>query len=76
MKMIIPVTPPPLEVLGITLSIVWDEFILGSSFFVPCIDDRRIAEAIRRAARARGMKVHTVARVENTLWGVRVWRIA
>ena len=57
------------------MKVRWEEFIIGSSFFVPCIDSHRFAQDINFFAAERGMKVKTSARVENGRWGVRVWRI-
>lgn len=69
-------TTKPLEVLGVQVKVEWDEFIVGSSFFIPCLDDRSVATALRVRARQLGYKTKHRARVENGMWGVRIWRTA
>lgn len=69
-------TNKPLEVLGVQVKVQWDEFIVGSSFFIPCLDDRSVATALVMRAKQLGYKTKHQARVENGMWGVRIWRIA
>jgi len=69
-------TTKPLEVLGVQIKVEWDEFIVGSSFFIPCLDDRSVATSLRMRARQLGYKTKHQARVENGMWGVRIWRTA
>lgn len=57
------------------MKVRWGEFIVGSSFFVPCIDHKKFSTDIAAQAAKRGMKLKTDARIENERWGVRVWRI-
>ncbi len=66
----------PLEVEGMQVHIEWGEFIVGSSFFIPCINDRALMTAVAVHARSRKMRVKYTARVENGMWGVRFWRVA
>jgi hypothetical protein len=63
----------PLEVEGVQVHIQWDGLILGSSFFIPCLDERKLCFAVQMRARNRGVKLKAVPRVENGLWGVRFW---
>ena len=69
-------TTKPLEVLGVQVKVEWDEFIVGSSFFIPCLDDRSVATALSVRARQLGYKTKHQARIENGMWGVRIWRTA
>jgi len=66
----------PLEIEGVRVVIDWDEFIVGSSFFIPCIDDSSVKNKLATLAAAQEIKIKTRARIENGLWGVRVWRVA
>jgi hypothetical protein len=65
-----------LEVLGVQVKVEWGEFLVGSSFFVPCLDDRLLAASIRARAKQQGFQTQYQARVENGMWGVRIWRVA
>lgn len=66
----------PLEIHGVQIKIEWDKFIVGSSFFIPCIDGTSLRMKLHARARVLGIKITTLERRENNLWGLRVWRIA
>lgn len=66
----------PIETEGVQIEIEWGKFIVGSSFFVPCIDTASLRKQLAQQAKARDIRVRTVERVENTLWGIRVWRLS
>ena len=66
----------PLEIEGIQVRIEWSKFFIGTSFFVPCIAHDRLATRIALYAENRGYKVKIISRIENQMWGIRVWRIA
>jgi hypothetical protein len=65
----------PLEIEGIQVQIEWHKFRIGSSFFLPCIAHGRMASGITQRAESRGFKVKIIPRIENGMWGIRVWRI-
>jgi hypothetical protein len=66
----------PLEIEGIQVQVEWQKFRIGTSFFLPCIDHDRMTAGIVKRATSRGFRVKIIARVENGMWGIRVWRIA
>jgi hypothetical protein len=66
----------PIETEGVQVEIEWGKFIVGSSFFLPCIDTAAVRGQLLRYAKLRGIQIRTVDRIENTLWGIRVWRVA
>jgi hypothetical protein len=65
-----------IETEGVQIEVEWEKFIVGSSFFLPCIDTASIKTQIERHAKARGVEIKMRDRVENLYWGVRVWRVA
>jgi hypothetical protein len=65
-----------IETEGVQVEIEWRKFIVGSSFFLPCIDTVSVRAQIERHAKARGIELKMRDRVENLYWGVRVWRVA
>ena len=66
----------PLEIEGIQVQVEWSKFSVGTSFFLPCIAHNRMANGIAQRAESRGFKVKILPRIENQMWGIRVWRIA
>jgi len=66
----------PLEIEGVQVQIEWRKFRIGTSFFLPCIAHERMIRSITQRAEDRGFRVKTLARIENGMWGIRVWRIA
>ncbi len=66
----------PIETEGVQIYIEWGKFIVGSSFFIPCIDTKSLRKQIEHHAAAREMQVRMRDRIENSFWGVRVWRVA
>lgn len=66
----------PIETEGVQIDIEWGKFIVGSSFFIPCIDTKSLRKQIENHATAREMQVRMRDRIENSFWGVRVWRVA
>ena len=66
----------PLEIEGVQVQVEWQKFRIGTSFFLPCINHDRMTAGIVKRATSRGFRVKIIARVENGMWGIRVWRIA
>ena len=65
-----------IETEGVQIEVEWEKFMVGSSFFLPCIDTVSVKAQIERHARARGIEIKMRDRAENLYWGVRVWRVA
>ena len=53
----------------------WHKFVVGSSFYIPCLDRQGIADQITASADERGMKVKSRFVLERGTQGVRFWRI-
>ena len=59
---------------GVRIIVKWDDMVVGSSVFIPCIDTQ---EAMRQSAKVLVNKDYkTEARVviENKILGIRIWR--
>mgnify|MGYP007049611787 CR=1 FL=1 len=65
-----------IETEGVQVEIEWGKFIVGSSFFLPCIDTGAFRRQMEKHAEARGVEIKMRDRMENLYWGVRVWRVA
>lgn len=52
----------------------WQEFTIGSSFFVPCVGVTAAKERIERKMARLGFAVIVKVVVEDNIRGLRVWR--
>jgi len=60
---------------GITYQLNWQEFRVGSSFFVPCLNDTAARERIESKMSRLGYAVIVKLVIEDGIRGLRVWRI-
>jgi hypothetical protein len=60
---------------GVPVIIEWHKMVLGSSFFIPCLDSRSLAKEILVAARQRKIRLVYKEKVENAKIGLRFWRV-
>jgi len=61
---------------GIRTVIRWDKFIVGASFFVPCIDTEKAVTQLKKIATTKGFRIECRVQIENRKMGVRCWRMA
>jgi hypothetical protein len=54
----------------------WDRMRVGDSIFVPCINTTAAMRTARFAFSRRGWSPRFAIRIENHIWGVRIWRAA
>lgn len=66
----------PLEIEGVQVQVDWSKFYVGSSFFVPCIKTQTFLMQFMIHARRREFTIRAMARIENGMWGIRIWRTA
>jgi hypothetical protein len=64
-----------MRVEGITYQLNWEEFTVGSSFFVPCLDDVAARDHIERKLRRLGYATIIKLVIEDGIRGLRVWRV-
>ena len=60
---------------GIDFKINWRNFVVGSSFFIPCLDPEHAREQIHRATKRLKYATKTQIVIEKGIYGLRVWRI-
>ena len=53
----------------------WDKMLVGASVFVPCIHTDKAKQQISKIATLKGWTLETRVRIENEMFGVRIWRI-
>jgi hypothetical protein len=63
-----------LETHGKPLEIKWGEFKLGTSFFVPGVDQARLVKDMRSETARLRIPVIIRKVVERNVLGIRVWR--
>lgn len=61
---------------SIRVVIKWDKFVVGASFFVPCIDTEKAVVQLKKIATAKGFRIECRVQIENRKMGVRCWRMA
>jgi hypothetical protein len=59
---------------GINYELDWQEFTVGSSFFVPCLNDTKARERIEGKMNRLGYAVIVKLVIEDGIRGLRVWR--
>jgi hypothetical protein len=64
-----------MKIEGITYNLNWLEFSVGSSFFIPCLNDAEARELLER--KMKRLKYATTIKlvIEDGVRGLRVWRI-
>ena len=60
---------------GVVININWDEFVVGSSIFIPAINLSRLAKQVQTIAKTRKIELKGVERIEAGKLGMRIWRI-
>jgi hypothetical protein len=61
---------------GVTYSINWRTFKVGTSFFIPCLDPKPCRETIVALTKRLEFQIVTKVVIEEGVRGVRVWRVA
>lgn len=60
---------------GLSFRVNWKNFVIGSSFFIPCLDTEEALAQVKRTTKRLGYKIKTQVVVEKGIRGLRVWRI-
>ena len=60
---------------GLDFRVNWKNFVVGSSFFIPCLDTDTALTQINRTVKRLGFTIKSQIVVEKGLTGLRVWRI-
>ena len=59
----------------VTYQVDWSKFRRGTSFFVPCIDEKAARETIAAISKRLKITVVTKVVIEEGVKGLRVWRV-
>ena len=63
------------QIHGIVFDVQWDKFEIYSSFFIPCLNDRKAKKLLYAECRKRRLQVRIKTVTENRIRGIRVWRL-
>jgi hypothetical protein len=64
-----------MQIDGVDYKLDWEGFSIGSSFFIPCINDKDARERIVRKMSRLGYRVVIKLVIEDDIRGLRVWRV-
>jgi len=59
---------------GVHIHIEWSRFVIGASFFIPCINTDKAIRQITKIVGTMEAQIRYTVRAEGGKWGVRVWR--
>jgi len=59
----------------IKVVVQWDDMVVGASVFVPCIDTEKAKQQMIKIAELKTWQVEMRVRIENKMFGLRIWRI-
>ena len=60
---------------GVPIEVEWDKFQVGTSVFIPGVDQEELKRQLRWEMAHRGLKVVLRSTVKDNMLGVRVWRV-
>jgi hypothetical protein len=60
---------------GLDFRVNWKNFVVGSSFFIPCLAPEEALTTVLKTTKRLGYKVKGREVVEKGIGGLRVWRI-
>jgi hypothetical protein len=52
----------------------WDAMVVGASVFIPCVNNIKAKKQLIEVATRKNWNVEIRVRVENGMFGVRMWR--
>ena len=58
----------------VKIIVQWDDMIVGASVFMPCIDTEKAKQQVEKVVTAKSWQVETRVRIEDKMFGLRIWR--
>ena len=59
---------------SIKITVNWEDMVVGSSAFIPCINTEKVHQQIKNVEKQKKWTVKMQVRVEDAKLGVRLWR--
>lgn len=63
-----------LRIINLPVMIVWREFEVGTSIFIPCLDRGAVESYVVAECQQLGMQVTSKQVIHGGVYGVRIWR--
>jgi len=60
---------------GVLYEVDWRGFVVGASFFIPCIHAQEAREDVKKITQRLGFRVTMKVVIEDGIRGLRIWRI-
>lgn len=64
-----------LQILQLSVRIEWAKFKVGTSFFVPCLNCKEVADYLLKETERLRFKIVCKQVIEKHRYGLRVWRV-
>jgi len=59
---------------AVKIIIQWDKMVVGASVFIPCVDTEKAKEQLTKIAVEKSWQVAWRVRIEDKMFGLRIWR--
>ncbi len=59
---------------GIKVIVAWERMSVGASVFIPCVNTLQAKYQARKIAELKSWRIEIRTRIENKMFGVRIWR--
>jgi hypothetical protein len=59
---------------GVRIVVNWDDFVIGASVFIPCINTDKAMKQAAAITLEKGYKTEGRVVVESGVLGIRIWR--
>lgn len=59
---------------GVKIIVDWDAMVVGASIFTPCVNTVKAKKQFLDIAQRKNWNVEVRVRIENEMFGVRMWR--
>lgn len=60
---------------GLPIRVLWDQFVVGASVFIPAVNTTKLMRQMRAVAKNYNMTLQAAERIEGGKLGVRFWRV-
>ncbi len=59
---------------GVKIIVDWDAMVVGASIFIPCVNTVKVKKQLADIAQRKSWNIEVRVRIENKMFGVRMWR--
>jgi hypothetical protein len=58
----------------VKITVDWSAMVIGASVFIPCVDNVEAKKQMQKIAADKGWTIETRVRIEDEMFGLRIWR--